>query len=37
MLRAQGATLVDINELPGRQEMGRNELPVLLAELKVRT
>ena len=34
VLRAQGATLVDIAELPGRQEMGRNELPVLLAELK---
>src|SRR3954471_11960885 len=34
VLRAQGATLIDINELPGRQEMGRNELPVLLAELK---
>jgi len=34
ILRAQGATLVDINEMQGRQEMGRNELPVLLAELK---
>jgi amidase len=34
VLRAQGATLVDIAELQGRQEMGRNELPVLLAELK---
>src|SRR3954467_15989640 len=34
VLRAQGATLVDITTLEGRQEMGRNELPVLLAELK---
>jgi amidase len=35
VLRAQGATLVEIRELPGREEMGRNELPVLLTELKV--
>jgi amidase len=34
-LRAQGAVLVDITELPGRQEIGRNELIVLLRELKV--
>ncbi|MBV9882441.1 MAG: amidase [Sphingomonadaceae bacterium] len=34
VLRAQGATLVDINELQGRQEMGRNEHAVLIAELK---
>jgi len=34
VLRAQGATLVDIAEFPGREEIGRNELTVLLAELK---
>jgi amidase len=35
VLRAQGATLVDIAEAPaGRQDMGRNEFAVLLAELK---
>jgi amidase len=34
-LRAQGATLVDIAEFPGRDVIGRNELIVLLAELKV--
>jgi len=33
-LRAQGAELVEITEFPGRQEIGRNELTVLLAELK---
>lgn len=33
-LRAQGAVLVEISEFPGRQEIGRNELVVLLAELK---
>ncbi|HWH23224.1 MAG TPA: amidase [Allosphingosinicella sp.] len=33
-LRAQGATLVDIKEFPGRAEIGRNEYKVLLAELK---
>ncbi len=33
-LRAQGAELVEIREFPGRQEIGRNELVVLLAELK---
>ena len=33
-LRAQGAELVDINAMEGRQEIGRNELVVLLAELK---
>ena len=34
MLRAQGAVLVDIAEFPSRQEIGRNEFAVLLAELK---
>ena len=35
VLRAQGAVLVEIRELPiNRQEMGRNEFAVLLAELK---
>ena len=34
VLRAQGAVLVDIAEFPGRQEIGRNELVVLMAELK---
>jgi amidase len=34
VLRAQGAELVDIREFPGRQEISRNELIVLLAELK---
>lgn len=34
VLRAQGATLVDIATLDGREEMGRNELAVLMAELK---
>src|SRR5690606_26279720 len=33
-LRSQGATLVDIIAFPGRQEIGRNELIVLLAEFK---
>ena len=33
-LRAQGAELVEITEMPGRQEMGRNELTVLLTEFK---
>ena len=33
-LRAQGAVLVDIAEFEGRQEIGRNELIVLLRELK---
>ena len=34
-LRAQGAELVEIREFPlNRQELGRNELVVLLAELK---
>ena len=32
--RAQGAELVEIREFQGRQEIGRNELVVLLAELK---
>jgi amidase len=35
VLRAQGATLVDITEFSGREEMGRNELSVLMSELKV--
>jgi amidase len=34
-LRAQGAVLVDIAEFAGREEIGRNELNVLLTELKV--
>jgi amidase len=34
-MRAQGAVLVDITEFQGRQEIGRNELIVLLRELKV--
>ncbi|HEY5711534.1 MAG TPA: amidase [Allosphingosinicella sp.] len=34
-LRAQGAVLVDIAEFAGRDEIGRNELNVLLSELKV--
>ncbi len=33
-LKAQGAILVDIDKFEGRQEIGRNELPVLLTELK---
>jgi len=33
-LRAQGATLVDIAEFHGREEIGRNEQIVLMAELK---
>jgi amidase len=33
-LRAQGAELVEIREFTGRQEIGRNEIIVLLAELK---
>jgi amidase len=33
-LKAQGAILVDIAKFEGRGEIGRNELPVLLAELK---
>ena len=35
VLRAQGAVLVDISEFQGRDEIGRNELIVLLTELKV--
>jgi amidase len=35
ILRAQGAELVEIREFQGRQEIGRNEIVVLLAELKV--
>jgi amidase len=35
VLRAQGAVLVDIAEFQGRDEIGRNELIVLLTELKV--
>ncbi|HEX8621309.1 MAG TPA: amidase [Allosphingosinicella sp.] len=34
VLRAQGATLVEIKEFMERGEMGRNEFTVLLAELK---
>jgi len=34
VLRAQGAELVEIREFNGRQEIGRNEIVVLLAELK---
>jgi amidase len=34
VLRAQGAVLVDIAEIPNRQDVGRNEIVVLLAELK---
>ena len=34
VLLAQGATLVEIKEFPGRAEIGRNEFQVLLAELK---
>jgi amidase len=34
VLKAQGAILVDIAKFEGRGEIGRNELPVLLAELK---
>jgi amidase len=34
ILRAQGAVLVEITEFSGRQEIGRNEIIVLLAELK---
>lgn len=33
-LKAQGATLVDIKEFPGRSEIGKHEYAVLLAELK---
>lgn len=33
-LRAQGATLIEIKEFPKRDEIGRNEFQVLLAELK---
>jgi amidase len=33
-LRAQGATLVEIKDFSGRGEIGKNELPVLLTELK---
>ncbi|HVQ07711.1 MAG TPA: amidase [Allosphingosinicella sp.] len=33
-LRAQGAILVEITEFSGRQEIGRNEIVVLRAELK---
>jgi amidase len=33
-LRAQGATLVEIKTFTGRQEIGKNEFPVLLTELK---
>jgi amidase len=34
VLKAQGAILVDIAKFEGRGEIGRNELPVLLTELK---
>jgi amidase len=34
LLRAQGATLVEIKEFKSRAEMGQNEFKVLLAELK---
>ena len=34
VLRAQGATLVDIKEFKSRGEMGQNEFTVLLTELK---
>jgi amidase len=34
VLRARGAELVEITEFEGREEIGRNELTVLLAELK---
>jgi len=34
VLRAQGAELVEIADLPGRQDIGRNEIVVLLAELR---
>lgn len=33
-LQAQGATLVEIKEFPGRADIGRNEFTVLLSELK---
>ncbi|TMJ12903.1 MAG: amidase [Alphaproteobacteria bacterium] len=33
-LRAQGATLVEIKEMKNRGEIGQNEFPVLLTELK---
>jgi amidase len=33
-LRARGAVLVDVPEFPNRDEIGRNELVVLLVELK---
>jgi len=33
-LRARGATLVEIRQFPGRQEIARNEFLVLLIELK---
>lgn len=33
-LKAQGATLVDIDKAEGRQEMGQQQLKVLLTELK---
>src|SRR4029079_8287874 len=34
-LQAQGATLVEIPTLPGRDAIGANEMLVLLTELKV--
>ena len=34
VLRAQGAVLVDINEMPGRSEMNRQSFTVLLHEFK---
>jgi amidase len=34
VLKAQGATLVDIDKAEGRQEMGQQQLKVLLTELK---
>ena len=34
VLRAQGAVLVDIADLPGRQDIGRNEIIVLRTELR---
>jgi amidase len=34
VLRAQGAELIEIADLPGRQDIGRNEIVVLLTELR---
>ena len=33
-LKAQGATVVEIKDLPGRQDVGRNAFAVLMSELK---